>query len=54
MFKSNSKDRLQRADETVFSIDYTQFLYIKYRQEINIKENQQPRKILKKTTKRYS
>ena len=51
MFRSNSKDRLQRADETVFSTDYTQFLFIKYRQEVNIKENEQPRKILKKQQK---
>ena len=45
MFRSNSKDRPQRADEAVFSTDYTQFLFIKYRQEVNIKENEQPRKI---------
>ena len=52
MFKSKNKYRLQRADETVFSTKYTQFLFTKYRQEINIKENKQPRKISKEKTKR--
>ena len=52
MQKPNKKDRLERADETIFSTHCTQFLFIKYSQEINIKENKQPRKISEEKIKR--